>query len=88
MGKFYVIGGVNSKDEILDTCESNAIQGVESGSKWTSTKSMLCPRKNFAIAVVDKGSKIMVIGGDMEESSRTIEIYDPNMNFWSARGTL
>ena len=88
MGKFYVIGGVNSEGDILDTCESNAIQGVESSSKWATTRPMLCPRKNFAIAVVGKGLKIIVIGGGKEESNNSVEIYDPNVNLWSARGKL
>ena len=56
--------------------------------KWTATQSMKYPRKNFALAVVDKDSKIMVIGGGMGESNRSIEIYDPKVNLWSARGKL
>jgi N-acetylneuraminic acid mutarotase len=88
LGKFYVIGGDNSEGEILTTCESIAIQGVESGMKWTASQSMKYPRKNFAVAVVDNESKIMVIGGGMDESNRSIEIYDPKVNLWSARGKL
>ena len=88
MGKFYVIGGVNSAGDILNTCESIAIEGVESGGKWSASQSMKHPRKNFAIAIVDKGSKIMVIGGGLGESSRSVEIYDPKVNLWSPRGNL
>lgn len=88
MGQFYIIGGDNSVGEMLSTCESIAIKGVESGRKWTAAQSMKYQRKNFAAAVVDKGSKIMVIGGGMDESNRSIEIYDPKENLWSVRGKL
>ena len=56
--------------------------------KWTATQSMKYPRKNFAVALVDKESKIIVIGGGMDESNKSIEIYDPIVNLWSARGKL
>ena len=80
-GRALVLGGANA-GEGLSGCKHSADLFDPASSSWSAAAPMARGRCG-AIAVVLRGGRVLVAGGDSRHTWRSAEIYNPVTNRWS-----
>ncbi|AGC49304.1 kelch domain-containing protein [Myxococcus stipitatus DSM 14675] len=86
-GKVLIVGGNNASGQPLKSVE---LYDPANGGSWSEAAPLSTERYGHDAVRLSASGEVLVIGGGTAETAsvESVEVYDPELNKWSTRGTL